>query len=118
MFWGAIQSDPALQQKLQGVTEPAAIVDIAKEAGFTVSEQELQKALEGLQDEELKGAAGGWPLPCHMWGWHENNFDETQPLSLEQAKQLKFNSTAESPCAFITSIAQLIPQTASNSTQN
>ena len=67
-FWGAIQSDPALQQKLQGVTEPAAIVDIAKKAGFTVSEQELQKALEGLQDEELKGAAGGWPLPCHMWG--------------------------------------------------
>ena len=34
-FWEAIQSDPALQQKLQGVTDPASIVEIAKEAGFT-----------------------------------------------------------------------------------
>ena len=36
-FWEAIQSDPALQQKLQGVKNPASIVEIAKEAGFTIS---------------------------------------------------------------------------------
>ena len=43
-FWDAIQSDSALQQKLQGVTDPAAIVDIGKEAGFLVSIDEVQKA--------------------------------------------------------------------------
>ena len=54
-FWEAIQSDPALQQKLQGVTDSGAIVEIAKEAGFTISAEELQKAQEELSDEELDG---------------------------------------------------------------
>ena len=58
-FWEAIQSDPALQQKLQGVTDPASIVEIAKEAGFTVSAEELQKAQEELSDDDLDAAAGG-----------------------------------------------------------
>ena len=36
-FWEALQADPALQQKLQAVTDPYTIVEIAKEAGFTIS---------------------------------------------------------------------------------
>ena len=63
-FWEAIQSDPALQQKLQGVTDSGAIVEIAKEAGFTISAEELQKAQEELSDEELDGVAGG---RCGCW---------------------------------------------------
>ncbi|AII43646.1 hypothetical protein KR100_09765 [Synechococcus sp. KORDI-100] len=58
-FWDAIQADAALQQKLQGVTDPGAIVDIAKEAGFTISAEELKTAQEELSDEQLDGAAGG-----------------------------------------------------------
>ena len=58
-FWEAIQADAALQQKLQGVTDPGAIVDIAKEAGFTISADELKTAQEELSDEQLDGAAGG-----------------------------------------------------------
>ena len=58
-FWHAIQADAALQQKLQGVTDPGAIVDIAKEAGFTISAEELKTAQEELSDEQLDGAAGG-----------------------------------------------------------
>ena len=60
-FWQATQADSALQQKLQGVTELVAIVDIAKEAGFTISLEELQAAQETLElsDEQLDGAAGG-----------------------------------------------------------
>ena len=61
-FWEAIQSDQALQQKLQGVNDPGAIVDIAKEAGFTISAEELQSAQVELSDEQLDGAAGGF---CH-----------------------------------------------------
>ena len=58
-FWEAIQSDQALQQKLQGVNDPGAIVDIAKEAGFTISAEEVQTAQVELSDEQLDGAAGG-----------------------------------------------------------
>jgi predicted ribosomally synthesized peptide with nif11-like leader len=63
-FWEAIQSDQALQQKLQGVNDPGAIVDIAKEAGFTISAEELQSAQVELSDEQLDGATGGF---CHIF---------------------------------------------------
>ena len=57
-FWEAIQSDQALQQKLQGVNDPGAIVDIAKEAGFTISAEELQSAQVELSDELPDDGAG------------------------------------------------------------
>ena len=63
-FWDAIQSDSALQEKLQGVTDLGAIVDIAKEAGFTISVEELEQAQKELSDEQLDGAAGGFDIGC------------------------------------------------------
>ena len=63
-FWDAIQADSALQQKLQGVTDLGAIVDIAKEAGFTISVEELEQAQKELSDEQLDGATGGF---CHIF---------------------------------------------------
>ena len=64
-FWEVIESDPELQQKLSGVTDLDAVVEIAKGAGFTLSTQELQKAqAERSEDEELRGAAGGF---CHIF---------------------------------------------------
>jgi predicted ribosomally synthesized peptide with nif11-like leader len=58
-FWEAIQADTGLQQKLQGVTEPDAVVAIAKEAGFMISTEELQRAQAEISEEELEGVAGG-----------------------------------------------------------
>ena len=58
-FWEATQADSALQQKLQGVTDLGAIVDIAKEEGFTISVEELEQAQKELSDEQLDGATGG-----------------------------------------------------------
>ena len=58
-FWEATQADSALQQKLQGVTDLGAIVGIAKEAGFTISVEELEQAQKELSDEQLDGATGG-----------------------------------------------------------
>ena len=67
-FWEAIQSDQALQQKLQGVNDPGAIVDIAKEAGFTISAEAAQVE---LSDEQLDGAAGGFCVtPKSCWEDH------------------------------------------------
>ena len=58
-FWEAIQADTGLQQKLQGVTEPDAVVAIAKEAGFMISTEELQRAVAEISEEELEGVAVG-----------------------------------------------------------
>ena len=67
-----LQADSALQQKLQEVTDPCAIVNIAKEARFTIFVEELKKAQMELSnvilsDEELDGAAGGLHL-CAFCG--------------------------------------------------
>ena len=60
-FREAIQTDTTLQQKLQGITGPDAIVAIAKEAGFSISADELKNAMESveLSEEQLEGVAGG-----------------------------------------------------------
>ena len=63
-FWEATQADSARQQKLLGVTVRGAIVDIAKEAGFTISVEELEQAQKELSDEQLDGATGGF---CHIF---------------------------------------------------
>ena len=57
-FWEAIQADTALQQKLQGTTDPDAIVAIAKEAGFTISADKITE----LSEEDLEGVSGGAAL--------------------------------------------------------
>ena len=57
-FWEAIQADTALQQKLQGVTDPDAVAEIAKEAGFAISADKITE----LSEEDLEGVAGGAAL--------------------------------------------------------
>ena len=67
-FWEAIQADTALQQKLQGITDPDALVVVAKEAGFTISVEDLPKAesaISALSEEDLKCVVGG------NWNWKQ-----------------------------------------------
>ena len=45
-----------------------AVVAIAKEAGFSISADDLNKAQAEVSDEELKGIAGG---PLLLGGWTE-----------------------------------------------
>ena len=66
-FWEAIQADTNLQEKLKGVTDFGAVAEIAKEAGFLISAEELDQAQTSaeLSDEELGGVAGGtWQSIC------------------------------------------------------
>ena len=60
-FQEAVQADISLQEKLKAVTDPAAIVVIAKDAGFLISVSELQQGATKaeLSDEDLDGLAGG-----------------------------------------------------------
>ena len=61
-FLEAVKADAGLQEKLNAAADADAVVAIAKEVGFMISADELQRAQavgEELSDEELEGVAGG-----------------------------------------------------------
>ena len=72
-FLEKVKSDSSLQEKLKAAASPEAVVEIAKDAGFSITAediQSMQSATVELSDEELEGAAGG--VRCHvasiLWG--------------------------------------------------
>ena len=61
-FLEKVKGDTSLQEKLNAATTPGAAVEIAKEAGFSITAvdiQSMQSETVELSDEELEGAAGG-----------------------------------------------------------
>jgi len=65
-FLEAVRADAGLQEKLKAAADADAAVAIAKEVGFMISADELQRAQaigEELSDEELEGVAGGFRDP-------------------------------------------------------
>ena len=71
-FWAAVKADASLQEKLSASTdgeidtpiEAAAVVAIAKDAGFIITVADLLRAdaeaILELNDEELEKVAGGF----------------------------------------------------------
>ena len=57
----AVKADAGLQEKLNAAANVDVVVEIAKEAGFMISADELQRAQPSLlsEDEELERVAGG-----------------------------------------------------------
>jgi predicted ribosomally synthesized peptide with nif11-like leader len=64
-FLEAVKADTGLQEKLNAAGDEDAVVEIAKGAGFAISSDELEKAMQRkeLSDEELENVAGG------TFGW-------------------------------------------------
>lgn len=63
-FLNAAKEDQALQEKLKAALTPQDIVTIAKEAGFSISADQLQRGKSELSEQELESVAGGtlyWP---------------------------------------------------------
>ena len=58
-FLGKVKDDTSLQEKLKAAADSDAILAIAKEAGFSISEADLKQAQSDLSEQELEGAAGG-----------------------------------------------------------
>ena len=58
-FLEKLKADTSLQEKLKAAADTNAVVAIAKEAGFSISADDLKMAQSELSDEELEGAAGG-----------------------------------------------------------
>ena len=78
-FWAAVKADASLQEKLSASTdgeidtplEAAAVVAIAKDAGFTITAGDLLRAdaeaILELSDEELEKVAGGEKVAGVEW---------------------------------------------------
>ena len=68
-FIEKVQGDTSLQEKLKAAADSDAVVAIAKEAGFSISADDLNKSSK-LSEKELEGVAGGKAcLTQQHFGW-------------------------------------------------
>ena len=58
-FLEKVKADMSLQEKLKAAADSDAVLAIAKEAGFSISADDLKNATSKVSDEELEGVAGG-----------------------------------------------------------
>ena len=59
-FLEKVKSDTELQEKLKSVTSAEAAIEIAKEAGFSITSEDIQTMQSATpSDKELEDAAGG-----------------------------------------------------------
>ena len=58
-FLEKVKGDTSLQEKLKAAVDTNAVAAIAKEAGFSISADDLKNAQSDLSDEELDSIAGG-----------------------------------------------------------
>ncbi|ABM79128.1 Nif11-like leader peptide family natural product precursor [Prochlorococcus marinus] len=59
-FLEKVQGDTSLQEQLKAAADTDAVAAIAKEAGFSISAEDLTQAQLELSEEELESVAGGW----------------------------------------------------------
>ena len=58
-FLEKVQVDTSLQEKLKAAASPEAAMNIAKEAGFSITAEDIKALKISVNDEELESAAGG-----------------------------------------------------------
>ena len=69
-FMEAVKADAGLQEKLNAAADADAVALIAKEMGFVISAEELQRAPGSeVSEEELEGVVGGGTEEARFWGW-------------------------------------------------
>ena len=68
----------SLQDKLKSAADADEVEDIAREAGFSISTDDLKKAQSEVSEEELEGAAGGVKEDTHCWAWKSACLCNTQ----------------------------------------
>ena len=69
-FLEKVKGDTSLQERLEGAASPEAGIEIAKDAGFSITAediQSMQSATGEVSDEELEGAAGGNVVTWGVW---------------------------------------------------
>ncbi|ABM79475.1 Nif11-like leader peptide family natural product precursor [Prochlorococcus marinus] len=77
-FLEKVKADTSLQEKLKAAADANAVAAIAKESGFSISVEDINKAQSELSDKELEGVSGGiYPtgtlFPKKAWRWLVNS---------------------------------------------
>ncbi len=63
-FLEKVKGDTSLQEKLKAAADADAVAAIAKEAGFSISADDLKNAQSEISEEELESVAGGFTNVC------------------------------------------------------
>ena len=83
-FIEKVKGDTTLQAKLKAAADSDAVLAIAKEAGFSISADDLKNAQSEVSEEELEGVAGGVGGCRHcyvgMWSQGFSIHDPRDPL--------------------------------------
>ena len=66
-FLEKVKADTSLQEKLKAAADADAVLAIAKDAGFSITTEDLKEHRQTLSDDELEGVAGGAWGPPHTF---------------------------------------------------
>ena len=69
-FLEKVKGDTSLQEKLKAAADSDAVLAIAKEAGFSISADDLKNAQSEVSEEELEGVAGGEKTNFYCSNWN------------------------------------------------
>lgn len=81
-FLAKVSEDSALQAQLQGASTVEGLQEIAREAGFTVSTNQLSRAR--TMGEDLLTSGGGWLLWCMLANFMLNSASNSLTLTLRK----------------------------------
>ena len=76
-FLEKVKADTSLKETLKAASDADGVVEIAKEAGFMISAEDLKNAQSELSEEELEGVAGGDSYPCTHFPECDANYNPT-----------------------------------------
>ncbi|QNI54830.1 nif11-like leader peptide domain protein [Synechococcus sp. BIOS-E4-1] len=69
-FLEKVKGDTSLQEKLKAAADSDAVLTVAKEHGFSISADDLNKTQSEISEEELEDSAGCRRCDsCGIWGW-------------------------------------------------
>ena len=70
-FLEKVKANTSLMEQLKAAVDSDAVLAIAKEAGFSISADDLKNAQSQLSEEELEAAGGniGGPGQGKTWAW-------------------------------------------------
>ena len=69
-FLEKVKADTSLKEQLKAASDADGVVAIAKEAGFSISADDLKNAQSEVSDEELEGVAGGEKTNFYCSNWN------------------------------------------------
>ena len=69
-FLEKVKADTSLQEQLKAAADSDAVLAIAKEAGFSISADDLKNAQSEVSEEELEGVAGGEKTNFYCSNWN------------------------------------------------